>query len=225
MLVAQQSYAGVDRGDVAQHARPQPQIPPGGDILGRADLVVGAGGAEGKRCRRHLLPRQTLQRVEIDTVHGTSPRDVCCGSNSGATARQPPRRRRICIADADISEWHCPGARNRGRFAARIQGFHHGKALDRRQTEGLPRPASKRLFCHSQPVEHRHGAIPARSRLQGAGHHQRRLRPRPGFFRRRGDPSTWCSRTAAKSPKPPTSRSMPTSRTASRTIRTRWQKM
>ena len=49
----------------------------------------------------------------------------------------------ICMADADISEWHCPGARNRGRFAVHAQGSHHGKALDRRQTEDLPRPASR----------------------------------------------------------------------------------
>jgi hypothetical protein len=70
--VAQQGHAGVDRRNVVQHTRPQPQRPPSRDVLNRADFVIGAGGTEGKRSRRHFLPRLTLQRIEIDTIHGTS---------------------------------------------------------------------------------------------------------------------------------------------------------
>ncbi len=41
-------------GDVIEHARPQPQVPPRFDILDRADLVVGAGGTECERGRGHF---------------------------------------------------------------------------------------------------------------------------------------------------------------------------
>jgi hypothetical protein len=42
----QQRHPRVDSFDVIEHARPQADIAPGRDVLDRADLVIGAGGAE-----------------------------------------------------------------------------------------------------------------------------------------------------------------------------------
>ena len=72
-LTAQERDAGVDRGDIAQDARPQPQSAPGGDIFDHADFVVGAAGAEGKGRRGHQPARFVFQGIEIDTIHGDPP--------------------------------------------------------------------------------------------------------------------------------------------------------
>jgi hypothetical protein len=95
MLLAEQRDAGVGVAQVAQHARAQAHSAPGRDVLGHADLVVGAGRAKSKRSRRHLRPRLLFQGIEIDTVHDRSPqwlsqfgRGLWLSRRSGASANR-----------------------------------------------------------------------------------------------------------------------------------------
>ncbi len=72
-LLAEQRDAGIDRGDVAQHARAKPQRAPGIDAFDQADFVVGAASAERVGSRRHLGARLMFKGIEIDTIHVSLP--------------------------------------------------------------------------------------------------------------------------------------------------------
>ncbi len=72
---SQHRDAGIDIGDVVEHARPQPELAPRGDVFGERDLVVRARRGECIGARRKLRPRFFLERVEIGAVQDSlSPR-------------------------------------------------------------------------------------------------------------------------------------------------------
>ena len=54
---AEDAHAGVDRRDVVEDARTQPQTPPRRDVVGDRDLVVGAGSGEREGARASSFSR------------------------------------------------------------------------------------------------------------------------------------------------------------------------
>jgi hypothetical protein len=64
----QDADAGIDLGDVVEHARAQAQPPPRGDVVSDGDLVIGPRRRKGVGGRREPGAGFLLERVEISAV-------------------------------------------------------------------------------------------------------------------------------------------------------------
>jgi hypothetical protein len=65
---AKDADAGVDSGNVVEHARSQAQPPPGGDVVGKRDLVISACYCKGIGAGRERGTGFVFERVEIGAI-------------------------------------------------------------------------------------------------------------------------------------------------------------
>ena len=208
---AQHARAGVDLDDVAQHARPQLQLAPGGDVFRRRDLVVRAGVAEHPRrrassCaalrspahRNRRSPFRLPSNVSLSLSRGLMPAITemrCCHARS---------RGRLVRSDCRASV-PCPRPVRLPPTSARRSARCTRAAASSFRIRGT---SAARAICK--------GSASRRWPRTSSGH-----RPFGGLSRRRRAARWMSARALARAGRQrPTFRSTPTSRTVSPTIPT-----